>query len=70
MCPRCYSQNLKIKMAKGWERIMVFLTDQRRYRCLECGKAFRAVDRRRTPREGAAIESARAIGLLRSPPDH
>ncbi len=44
---------------------MVFLTEKRKYYCIDCGKTFRAVDRRKTPREGDAIESARAIGLLR-----
>jgi transposase-like protein len=65
MCPRCFSQALKIKKRKGWERMMVFLTEKRKYYCIDCGKTFRAVDRRKTPREGDAIESARAIGLLR-----
>jgi len=44
---------------------MVCLTDKRGYSCTHCHMKFRDVDRRRTPREGAAIEAARAFGLLR-----
>ena len=67
MCPHCSSQNLAIKLMKGFERLMIFLTDKRKYQCRECGHKFRMADRRQRERggEGAAIPSARAIGLLR-----
>jgi hypothetical protein len=65
MCPQCCSSALKIASMKGWERLMVFLTDKRLYHCKNCTSEFRAFDRRQTPREGDAIASARAAGLLR-----
>jgi hypothetical protein len=65
MCPKCRSTSLKINPVKGLERLLVILTDKRHYRCRDCGCPFRAKDRRKHPREGDAIEAARAAGILR-----
>ena len=50
MCPRCGSDFLWIKTSAGLERIMLYLTGQRKYRCNDCLCAFRAIERRRFPR--------------------
>jgi len=50
MCPRCSSTVLKIKKRAGLERIIAFLTGERKYRCRDCEHVFRAVDRRREQR--------------------
>lgn len=63
VCADCHSESLKIKHLKGWERLMVFLSDRRKYGCNDCGLWFRAKDRRRYPREENALESAWAAGL-------
>jgi hypothetical protein len=42
---------LKIKQAKGVERILMFWTGKRKYRCHNCFHLFRAQDRRRSYRE-------------------
>jgi hypothetical protein len=34
----------------GFERLINFLTDKRKFHCVECGQNFRAPDRRGTPR--------------------
>jgi transposase-like protein len=47
-------------MLTPWERVMVFLTGKRKYCCMDCNKRFRALDRRKTSREDAALEAARA----------
>jgi transposase-like protein len=65
MCPQCKSANLDIATMKGVERLLIFLTDKRKYRCRDCQCGFRAPDRRRTRREGDAIAAARAAGILR-----
>src|ERR1019366_1909179 len=65
VCPDCHSESLNIKRLRGWERLMVFLTDRRKYRCKDCNLGFRAQDRRRYPRdEGALLQSAWAAHLL------
>ncbi len=39
-----------IRQNTGLERLRVFLTDLREYRCRECDMRFRAPDRRKAPR--------------------
>ncbi len=51
MCPKCGSTHLKIKQAKGFERILMWWTGKRKYRCHNCFILFRAPDRRRTYRD-------------------
>jgi rubredoxin len=63
VCPDCQSESLKIKHLKGWERVMVFLSDRRKYGCKACGLWFRAKDRRRFPRPDESVQSAWAAGL-------
>jgi transposase-like protein len=50
-----------IRQNTGLERLRSFFTGMRRYRCRDCDKQFRAVDRRSTPRgkqdEAAAQKS-------------
>jgi transposase-like protein len=50
MCPKCGSTHVKIKQAKGVERILMFWTGKRKYRCQNCFNLFRDRDRRRTYR--------------------
>ncbi|MDE3196318.1 MAG: hypothetical protein KGN84_08235 [Acidobacteriota bacterium] len=57
-CPRCGSDNLMIRQRTGFERIVLAFTGNRKYICLDCGRAFRAPDRRKKPRS----EKARAAG--------
>jgi hypothetical protein len=40
-----------IRQNTGIERLRSAFTGMRRYRCRDCDKEFRAVDRRSTPRE-------------------
>jgi hypothetical protein len=40
-----------IRMNTGIERLMIFLTGLREYRCRDCDQKFRAPDRRQRPRE-------------------
>lgn len=51
MCPRCRSTILMIRQATGVERLMIFLTQKRKYLCPICNLSFRAPDRRRIPRD-------------------
>jgi len=53
-CPKCGSQRFNFRLVTGFERVMILLTGKHKYRCRECALAFRAPDRRRTPR----VESA------------
>jgi hypothetical protein len=48
MCPKCGSIHVKVKQAKGIERILKFWTGKRKYRCHDCFHLFRAADRRRS----------------------
>jgi hypothetical protein len=64
VCPDCYSESLKIKRLKGWERLMVFLSDRRKYGCNDCGLWFRAADRRRIPREEDVLHSPWAASIF------
>ena len=47
----CFGDDLMIKDLSGIERIFVFWTGKRKYKCRACGFTFRAADRRRVPRE-------------------
>jgi DNA-directed RNA polymerase subunit RPC12/RpoP len=53
-CPKCRSREIMIKRKTGMERIKVFWTGLREYKCRACDEVFRAEDRRRTPRETPA----------------
>jgi transposase-like protein len=53
MCPRCRSNRLKIKQPSGLERLLMFLSGKRKYRCRDCDHSFRMPDRRRFPRAEA-----------------
>lgn len=64
VCPDCQSGSLKIRRLKGWERVMVFLSDRRKYGCNDCGLWFRARDRRSVPREADALESPWAASVF------
>ena len=48
-CPRCDSSDLFLKQSRGLERIIVFLTSKRRYRCAACGQHFRGPDDKVVP---------------------
>lgn len=50
MCPKCGSDHLRIRNDEGLERMMIFFTGERKYRCCDCDWVFRAPDRRRNPR--------------------
>jgi hypothetical protein len=54
MCPKCGSDHLRIRNLEGFERLMVWYTGLRKYRCRECDCKFRAMDRRQTPRPAPA----------------
>lgn len=46
-CPRCGTgDDLIMGRKEGFERIMVFLTGKRKYRCPRCSGSFRAPDHR------------------------
>lgn len=62
-CPRCRSEHLGIKQVEGVERLMVFLTKLRMYRCRDCYFDFRAPDRRQQAREkeGEAMITVRGL---------
>lgn len=66
MCPHCRSDYLKIKKCEGMERVLVFLTGKRKYRCMGCTHVFREFDRRRSRRAPAAM----AANFLTAPPTH
>lgn len=53
-CPKCRSNVLMIRHNTGFERLRVFFSGLREYRCGDCDQRFRAPDRRRTPRPEAA----------------
>jgi K+-sensing histidine kinase KdpD len=66
MCPRCRSQRLITKHVAGIERLKVYFTDTRKYRCKDCNNVFRAPDRRLTPRDSAASAISREPDAVRS----
>ena len=43
-----------IRNNTGFERLLVFMTGLREYRCRDCDQKFRAPDRRRVARENSA----------------
>jgi DNA-directed RNA polymerase subunit RPC12/RpoP len=66
LCPGCGSDRLEIRQRTGFERMMAHFTPKRKYRCLICRHRFRALDRRRWPREdGETLESASKAGFPR-----
>jgi transposase-like protein len=61
-CPRCASNHLAIKNLSVFERIMVFLTGKRRYRCWSCDFGFRAPERRKSsPQERNAYKQTQVL---------
>jgi hypothetical protein len=64
MCIMCRSTRLKIKRAIGMERLVVLFTQKRKYRCADCGYAFRTADRRLVPRESDRFAAERLSGNL------
>jgi transposase-like protein len=65
MCPICRSSSLSIRKLEGFERLMVIFTGKRKYICRDCEHKFRAVDRRRVPRENPGAQATRATKLTR-----
>ena len=60
----CFGDDLMIKALSGIERIVVFWTGKRKYKCRACGFTFRAPDRRRFPREvPAGVTAASNLAL-------
>jgi hypothetical protein len=55
---------MMIKKRSGLERLVIFFTGKRKYRCRNCLHVFRAMDRRRSPR----AEERAAPELLPSTP--
>ena len=51
MCPKCRSGFLLIKHRTLFERLMILITEKRKYCCQDCGNYFRGPDRRSVPRE-------------------
>ncbi len=43
-----------IRNNTGFERLLIFMTGLREYRCRDCDQKFRAPDRRRVARENSA----------------
>ena len=56
-CPKCRSNYLMIRNNTGFERLLIFLTGLREYRCRDCDQKFRAPDRRQRSREMPAAEA-------------
>ena len=57
-CPKCRSENLRMKKGKGLERVLIWFTRKRKYQCATCDFSFRAPDRRRYPRGGDDVAGA------------
>ena len=64
VCPDCHSESLKIKPLQGWERLIVFLSDLRKYGCNNCGLWYRARERRSIQGDGNALGSPWAATLF------
>lgn len=47
-CPACGSERTKICESSP---LLIMLTRRRKYRCIDCGRPFRAADRRRYRRD-------------------
>jgi len=54
-CPACGSNRLLLREATGFERVVLLFIAKRKYRCRDCNHAYRAVDRRRIPRDRVAM---------------
>ena len=50
-CPDCESERFAIRNLNGFEILMFWMTNKRKYLCMSCGLTLRATDRRKTPRE-------------------
>jgi len=61
-CEKCRAVQLAVRKREGFELLMVLLTGKRKYVCLSCKHAFRAVDRRLLDREAVAAESPKEVG--------
>ena len=57
-CPKCQSHELMIRDNTGIERIKILWSGLREYRCAACDEVFRALDRRKKPRENTESERA------------
>jgi hypothetical protein len=55
MCPKCRSDRLRVKQPKAIEFLLVFFTGKRKYRCRDCGVAFRMTDRRGLVRKASGF---------------
>ncbi|NDJ12942.1 MAG: hypothetical protein EBY17_17375 [Acidobacteriia bacterium] len=70
-CPRCRSDYLLIRQRTGFERVLIFLTGLREYRCRDCDQKFRMPDLRlelsRIHKPAAAVARARQKPLARIP---
>lgn len=58
-CPKCGSSRLSVREATGFEALLLLFITKRKYRCFDCKHYFRALDRRRVPRDKVA-SSAKA----------
>lgn len=43
-CPKCDSKRLDIRQPTGFERILIALTNRRKFHCRACQRHFRAPD--------------------------
>jgi DNA-directed RNA polymerase subunit RPC12/RpoP len=60
-CPDCGSNRLWFREATGTERLVLLFISKRKYRCLDCDRVFRSVDRRRIPRNDNVEMSSKAF---------
>jgi hypothetical protein len=61
----CGSDRLAIRQDTGFERFMRLFTKKRKFSCLVCNARFRAMDRRRIPREaGAGYDADRSSRII------
>ncbi len=64
-CPKCASRRLDIRQPTGFEPLMIFLTQKRKFRCRECEREFRAMDRRRISRNAHEEYGTARAGAMR-----
>jgi hypothetical protein len=64
LCPACSSEKTAICARSGLQRLLGLARRLRKYRCLDCGRLFRAADRRRYRRTG---QGARVINRPSTP---